>query len=234
MSTPQRFDIAAGAETLAADRIDAGNGASCLLLHGAGTSHRGRWLALRQALAAHGVGSVAIDFSGHGESAARTPNSLAKRLGEAQAALAHLDGSGPRALIGISMSGEIAVRMAADPANRIERLLTLVGAAYDPAAFELPFGPAFTAVLRTPGSWRASLAFEQIERFRGRITLVRGAEDNVIPPCIADTLAARASLAERVEVIDLPATGHLLGEAWQTRPGFAALLSGIALRAVSA
>ncbi|MGT2492764.1 hypothetical protein ACU4GD_25345 [Cupriavidus basilensis] len=40
MSTPQRFDIETGPETLAADRIDAGNGANCLLLHGAGTSHR--------------------------------------------------------------------------------------------------------------------------------------------------------------------------------------------------
>lgn len=234
MSTPLRFDIEAGAETLAADRIDAGNGASCLLLHGAGTSHRARWLALRQALAARGVGSIAIDFSGHGESSARTPNSLAKRLREARAALAHLDGTAPRAVIGISMSGEIAVRLAADPRNQIGRLLTLVGAAYDPAAFELPFGPAFTAVLRTPGSWRASLAFDLIGGFRGRLTLVRGAEDAVIPPGIADTLAERAGLAERVEVIDLPDTGHLLGEAWQNQPGFANRLSAIALRAVGA
>lgn len=234
MSTPQRFDIETGTETLAADRIDTGNGANCLLLHGAGTSHRARWLALRQALAAQGVGSIAFDFSGHGESSARTPNSLAKRQREAEAALAHLDGAGPRALIGISMSGEIAVRLAADPRNRIDRLLTLVGAAYDPAAFELPFGPAFTTLLRTPGSWRASLAFERIAQFRGRLTLVRGAEDKVIPAGIADALAARAGLAERVEVIDLPGTGHLLGEAWQNQPGLAASLSAIALGAVGA
>ncbi|EHP38817.1 hypothetical protein OR16_35370 [Cupriavidus basilensis OR16] len=63
---------------------------------------------------------------------------------------------------------------------------------------------------------------------------MRGAEDAVIPPGIADTLAKRASLAERAEVIDLPDTGHLLGEAWQNQPGFAGRLSAIALRAVGA
>ncbi|WP_420993277.1 alpha/beta hydrolase [Cupriavidus sp. 30B13] len=234
MSAPQRFDIEAGPETLAADRIEAGHGegVGCLLLHGAGNGHRARWLPLRQALAAHGVGSIAIDFSGHGDSPARTPGSLAKRLREARAALAHLDRGAPRAVIGISMSGEIAVRLAADADNRIERLLTLVGAAYHPDAFELPFGPAFTAVLRTPGSWQASHAFEQIARFRGRLTLVRGADDTVIPPGVARTLAARAGRAARVEVVDLPGTGHQLSEAWRTQPGFAATLTRIALRAV--
>ncbi|WP_454722302.1 MULTISPECIES: alpha/beta hydrolase [Cupriavidus] len=234
MNAPRPFAIEAGGETLAADRIvpAPGAGASCLLLHGAGTSHRARWLPLRQALAARGVGSVAIDFSGHGESSARTPNSLAKRQREAEAALAHLDGAGPRAVIGISMSGEIAVRLAADPRHRIGRLLTLVGAAYHPDAFALPFGPAFTAVLRTPESWRASHAFAHIARFPGRVTLVRAADDAVIPPGVADTLAARAAAAERVEVIDLPGTGHRLGEAWRAQPGFAAALTRIVARAV--
>ncbi|WP_082016535.1 alpha/beta fold hydrolase [Cupriavidus sp. IDO] len=109
--------------------------ASCLVLHGgASTSERSHWSVLRQNLSSRGIGSVAVDFSRHGESSARTANSLSKRDREALAALQYLDEAEPRAVVGISMSGEIAVRLAADPRDRIARLITVVGAAYDSEA----------------------------------------------------------------------------------------------------
>jgi pimeloyl-ACP methyl ester carboxylesterase len=212
MTQPRPFTIETHAETLAADRIEAGGRAACLLLHGAGTSHRGRWLAVRQALAARGIGSIAIDFSGHGESSARTPNSLAKRHAEALAALDHLDADAPRSVIGISMSGEIAVRLAADARNRIDHLVILVGAAYDADAFATPFGPAFSAQIRREQSWRRSQAFAEIAGFRGDITLVRAGRDSVIPPAIADLLLARATSARQARIVDLPGAGHMLSQ----------------------
>ncbi|WP_158408348.1 alpha/beta hydrolase [Cupriavidus basilensis] len=187
------FAIDTGAEVLAADRLEVDGRASCLLLHGgAAMSERSHWLVLRQNLASHGIGTVAVDFSGHGESSARTPNSLSKRYDEAIAALQYLDEADSRAVIGISMSGEIAVRLAADPNNRIRRLVTLVGAAYDSAAFEAPFGPAFTKILRTPQSWLRSVAFEQIASFPGRLTVVRTTEDTIVPATIGELLIANA------------------------------------------
>ncbi|KJK24687.1 hypothetical protein UB46_08170 [Burkholderiaceae bacterium 16] len=63
------FAIDTGFEVLAADRLEVDGRASCLLLHGgAATSERSHWLALRQNLASHRIGTVAMDFSGHGES----------------------------------------------------------------------------------------------------------------------------------------------------------------------
>lgn len=210
MHAPRPFTIDTPDETLAADRLDAAGGIRCLLLHGAGTSHRGRWLAVRQALAARGIGSLAIDFSGHGESSAHTPNSLAKRHAEAVAALSCLDAGGPRSVIGISMSGEIAVRLACDPRHRIGHLVTVVGAAYDEAAFATPFGPAFSAQIRREQSWRRSRAFGDIAAFRGHMTLVRAGHDQVIPPEIATMLQANATQAQDARIVDLPGAGHML------------------------
>ncbi len=229
------FAIDTGAELLAADRLEVEGRAGCLLLHGgAPTSGRSSWLVLRQNLASHGIGTVAVDFSGHGESSARTPNSLSKRYDEAIAALQYLDADDPRAVIGISMSGEIAVRLAAAPNNRITRLVTLVGAAYDSAAFNVPFGPVFTKILRTPQSWRRSVAFEQIASFHGRVTVVRATQDTIIPAAVGEMLIANARHAEHVEIVDIPDSDHGLVMALRAQPGLVDRLGHIICRAILA
>jgi pimeloyl-ACP methyl ester carboxylesterase len=229
------FAIDTGAEVLSADRLEVDGSASCLLLHGgAATSERSHWLVLRQHLARHGIGTVAVDFSGHGESSARTPNSLSKRYDEAMAALQYLDEDEPRAVIGISMSGEIAVRLAADPHNRITRLVTLVGAAYDSAAFEVPFGPAFTRILRTPQSWRRSVVFEQIASFPGRLTVVRATEDTIVPAAIGELHVANATRAKHAEFVDIFNTDHALGLAFRAQPGLIDRLANVICRAILA
>jgi len=232
MDQPRRFTIETPVETLAADRLEAGGRAACLLLHGAGTSHRGRWLAVRQGLAARGIGSVAIDFSGHGESSARAPNSLAKRYAEALAALSHLDTDAPRSVIGISMSGEIAVRLAADPRNRIDRLVTVVGAAYDAEAFATPFGPAFSAQIRREQSWRRSKVLTDIAGFGGHLTLIRAGLDHVIPPAIAEMLLANAACAQRAGIVDLPGAGHMLSQQAAQDPALMARLCAVLAEAL--
>lgn len=205
--------LQAGAETLACDRISApGCGpVSTLFLHGAGRSSRQRQRPLREALALRGHASAAIDFSGHGDSSALLPNSLAKRLDEAQAALEHFC-QAPRTVVGVSMSGEIALRLACQPANRIAHVVTLVGAIYDRAAFTLPFGPDFTAALRRPGSWRDAETLQLIRRYPGRITLVRAADDVVIPREIAELVKDNAHAAQACRIVDLPGVDHRLSE----------------------
>lgn len=229
------FAIDTGVEVLAADRLEVEGRASCLVLHGgAATSERSHWLGLRQNLASHGLGTLAVDFSGHGESSARTPNSLSKRYDEAIAALQYLDEAEPRAVIGISMSAEIAVRIAAAPNNRIGRLVTLVGAAYDSAAFAVPFGPAFTKILRTAQSWRRSVVFEQIASFPGRLTVVRATEDTVVPATIGELLIANAKRAEHTEIVDIPNTDHALGMALRAQPRLVDRLGNVICHAILA
>lgn len=173
-----------------------------------------------------------MDFSGHGESSARTPNSLSKRYAEAIAVLQYLDEVEPRAVVGISMSGEIAVRLAAAPNNRIGRLVTLVGAACNSAAFEVPFGPAFTKILRTPQSWQRSVVFAQIASFPGRLTVVRATEDTVVPATIGELLIANARRAEHAEIVDILDTDHALGLALRAQPGLIDRLGIVICRAI--
>lgn len=207
------FALQSGAETLAGDIVSAGdnNPVHTLFLHGAGQSHKERLRPLRERLALQGYASAAIDFSGHGGSTALAPNSLAKRMAEAQAAL---DGftTGPRTVVGVSMSGEIAMRLACRPENRIAHLITIVGAIYDGAAFHLPFGPGFSAALRRPDSWRDAETLALIRHYRGRITLIRASEDQVIPGEIADLIAANAQAAEACRIVELPGIDHRVSE----------------------
>lgn len=217
MPAPTRTDSAlqAGAETLACDLITApGCGAvSTLFLHGAGQSTRQRQWPLRETLAQHGHASAAIDFSGHGDSSALLPNSLAKRLDEAQAALDRLcDDGAARTVVGVSMSGEIAMRLACRPGNRIGHVVTIVGAVYDGAAFALPFGPDFSAALRRPGSWRDAESLRMIRQYPGRITLVRALEDKVIPAEVADLIRENAHAASACRIVDLPGVDHRVSE----------------------
>ncbi|WP_343654005.1 alpha/beta hydrolase [Herbaspirillum sp.] len=208
----EEMTLAVGGETLAVDLIRAGDGQAVhtLVLHGAGHGHRQRQWPLRQTLARHGCASAAIDFSGHGSSSARLPNSLSKRLDEAQAALARYTVV-PRTVVGVSMSGEIALRLACRPENQITHVVTLVGAIYDGAAFSLPFGPAFSAALRRPGSWREAAVLTLMRHYRGRLTLVRASEDAVIPAEVAELVRQHATGAD-CRIIDLPGVDHRISE----------------------
>lgn len=208
----EELALAVGAETLAADLIRAADGQAVhtLVLHGAGQGHRQRQWPLRQTLARLGCASAAIDFSGHGASSAVHPNSLSKRLAEAQAALERCTVA-PRTVVGVSMSGEIALRLACRPENQITHVVTLVGAIYDGAAFTLPFGPAFSTALRRPGSWREAEVLQMISHYRGRITLVRASEDAVIPAEVAELVRQHATAAD-CRIIDLAGVDHRISE----------------------
>lgn len=218
-----RLDV--GEESVSGDSIRVNGSACCLLLHGAGAGDRRRWLPLRLGLAGFGVGSVAIDFSGHGQSTGRTAGSLTKRMMEARAALHYLEANAPRVVIGISMSGEIAVRLAAEQLSAGDHLVTIAGAAYDAAAFEVPFGPGFTDILRRRNSWTNSHAFVAIRSFRGTVTVIRAANDEVVPRAIGQRMADSCAQAARVDLIDIPDVTHAIGSTLQSDEALTARLA---------
>ncbi|WP_050465404.1 alpha/beta hydrolase [Herbaspirillum autotrophicum] len=211
------FNFHTGAETIAGDMLGDGTALQALFLHGAGHSNRQRQRPLREYLSAAGMQSVAIDFSGHGDSTALTPNSLSKRLDEAQQATGFLT-AGPHTVIGSSMSGEIAIRLACTPGNHIGHLVLLVGAIYDRAAFSLPFGPRFSAVIRQPQSWRNALTLDLIATYAGDFTIIRARDDAVIPHEIADLLVARATAARSRRIVDLEGCDHKVSERLRDDP----------------
>lgn len=213
----ERLTFPAGEETLAAIKLTdkTVDKVHLLLLHGGGTSNKERYLYLAQELVGHGIGSLSIDFSGHGESTGITASSsLAKRAREASAALAHVEQ--PRAVCGSSMGAYTAVKLTQD--HPIQTLILFNPAMYTRQAYDVPFAAEFTRLIREPQSWRNSDAWEILENFRGRLLIVIGDKDEVIPPEIITLLDTHSPHVKEKEIIIIPDCTHNIHEGLAKNP----------------
>lgn len=191
-----------------------------LVLHGAGQAQRSHHTDLRLSLATDGVASTAFDFIGHGETGgALAGSSLASRLEQAGQVAATLP-DGPLALLGSSMGAYVALRLL----ERVEcsHLVLVVPGVYTPQAFVVPFGPAFSTVLRQPDSWRDSDAWSRLAAFRGHLLIVAAERDEVIPAEIPQRLMDAAVNAASRTVHVVPAAPHRLSGFFSTDPVAAA------------
>lgn len=197
---PLGFELGVDGETLACLEF-AGHDdrPAALILHGAGESRKERFLPLMALLGEHGIGSVAFDFSGHGESTGMlAESSLERRRRQAGGVLADLveRRRSPVILIGFSMSGQTVCDLLAAGGTGVSAAVLCCPAVYAPEADGIPFGdPAFTRVLRSGGSWRGSSAFEALRGFRGPVLIVRPGKDEVIPAEISDRIVGARSRA---------------------------------------
>lgn len=188
-----------------------------LALHGGGQSSRKGFRPLLRALAAHGHTSAAFDFAGHGESGGQLiGSSLQHRAEQALAVASHLGLQAPVALLGSSMGGHVACTLI--DALAPKALVLFCPAAYAPGAQNLPFGPAFQSALRATVSFDTSPAFEALERFTGRLLLVFGTQEDVIPEAVQQQYLRRARQAQSVELIRLEGASHRLHDWLAERP----------------
>lgn len=188
-----------------------------LALHGGGASSRLGYQPLLDFLAGQGHASVAFDFAGQGESTGDLAASgLRDRAQQALAVVDFLKMPRPVSLIASSMGGHIACSLI--DALKPPALVLYCPAAYEAAALEVPFGPAFQQVIRATSDFAASPAFDALERFEGRLLLVLGAEDAVIPPQVEDQYVRRARKAGNVEVLRFEGAGHHLHAWLKERP----------------
>ncbi|MBY8869574.1 alpha/beta fold hydrolase [Streptomyces sennicomposti] len=194
----------------------AGRRPTVVLLHGAGNGSKERLLPLLAEFAARGCQGLAFDFSGHGESSGALGElSLRRRFEQAVSVIdARTPPDGPLVLIGFSMSGQTVADLARHYGRRVAALGLAAPAVYAGAAWDVPFGDGtgpFSALIRRPGSWRASPALDALRAYEGRAVLVVPGTDAVIPPAVTeavqDALAARAQFTR----LDLPDADHGLG-----------------------
>lgn len=193
--------------------------AHVVVMHGAGQSSSARYEPLCAQLALHDISSTRFDFSGHGLSSANTAGSLKKRLFEARHVLEHLPayvagGAVPVYLLASSMSGEIAIRLSCSAANdgdvAVSGMMLIAPAVYSHKVFDIDFGPAFTAILRTNESWNSALALSLLRRRHAPILLIRPGQDLVIPSAVTDAIIESGMLGGNVEEIVIPDASHAL------------------------
>ncbi|MFC5639184.1 alpha/beta fold hydrolase [Streptomyces bullii] len=201
----------------------AGSGATAVVLHGAGSSSKERLKPLLAELAARGCRALAFDFCGHGGSTgALRESSLRHRFEQAVSVIdACVPADGPLVLVGFSMSGQTVADLVRHYGDRVVALGLCAPAVYAAEAWDVPFGAGeglFSEIIRRPGSWRSSPAFEVLRGYEGRAVLAVPGTDAVIPSAVTesvqDALAARAQFTR----FELPEADHHLGSWFREHP----------------
>ena len=182
------FDVAYDGHVLKGDQYVGADSNRLLYLHGAGASTRRGHHVLRGALQQRGIGSTCFDCIGHGDTGgALAQSSVASRTRQAQAVIAARGVPEPLAVVGASMGAYNAIRMT--QSHRVDALVLIVPGVYTPSAYEVPFGPEFSALIRRERSWAdsdATIPLEIPERLvaaatraqSSRLHIVQGAEHN--------------------------------------------------------
>jgi len=191
----ENFDVAYQGALLKADHYLGRDSNRILYVHGAGQSNRHGHRVLRGALQQRGLGSVCFDCIGHGETGgALAQSSVASRTRQA-AAVAHArELPQPMAIFGSSMGAYNAIRLTQQ--FQVDALVLIVPGVYTPPAYEVPFGPGFSAIIRRERSWDDTDAWDILSRFEGRLLVIAAEHDAVIPLEIPQRLVAAATRAQ--------------------------------------
>lgn len=162
---------------------------------------------MREALKDKGLPSAGFDFIGHGDTGGEiTQTSLYNRTEQAASIIRHMCKE-PLNLIGASMSAYTAIRLT--EVFSVENLILLVPAVYTPRAYHLPFGPAFSAAIRIPCSWKDSDAFDILKKFKGNLLIIAAEKDHIIPDEVIKMLHESAKYAKTNQVYKVPDSEHL-------------------------
>ncbi|NER66078.1 alpha/beta hydrolase [Pseudomonas sp. MAFF212427] len=131
-------------------------------------------------LQALGVGSLTGNLSGHSRASlpgASAP-SLHTNLGEALRFYRHVEHR-CTTVIGHSLGGALALKVAAHHARQVQRLILICPAVYADSAYHAPFGPDFTRAISVPNGFMESDSFAFLRRFQGRVLLLMGQYDGL-------------------------------------------------------
>ena len=188
----ENFDVAYEGAILKADHFVGRDSNRILHVHGAGQSSRHGHRILRGALQQRGLGSVCFDCIGHGETGGTlAQSSVASRTRQAAAVAQARELPQPMAIFGASMGAYNAIRLTQQ--FEVDALVLIVPGVYTPPAYEVPFGPEFSAIIRRERSWDDSDAWDILSRFEGRLLVIAAEHDAVIPREIPQRLVAAAT-----------------------------------------
>lgn len=190
---------------------------TALFLHGGSTSLKDRIRYFAEHFVEKWIPLMAIDFSWHGESTGKlNESSLQKRINEAHAAMEYMHPEKKLTIIGSSMGGHIALELI--KTWRVETVILFCPAVYSDESVPLQFDGWFTEAIRKEHSWEHSSLFEMLQDFYGRLFIIIGTEDTVIPPWVLAKLIASATKVRQKELIFIPGAWHGIHSWLETHP----------------
>jgi len=195
--------------TLIGDILSPGNSPQVLVLHGAGNSNRGRFRTLREELFAKGISSAAFDFVGHGDTGGDLKSSsLSSRTRQTCRVVDSLNLQQPFSVIGASMSAYTSVKLLEH--FQIKSLILLVPAMYTSQAYTTPFNRGFSDIIRQPQSWVQSDAWRLLADYTGRLLIVAGENDQIIPRDVINRIYDSAVNAVERKLYIAPNASHFV------------------------
>jgi len=199
------FELPHGTHKLCGDSYTIAS--NVIVLHGAGESSRGVFSRLRRYLNDHTIDSVSFDFIGHGETGGDIKDTtLHDRTNQAAAVIRHTCIE-PVTVIAASMGAYSAIKLT--ELFSVDNLILLVPAVYTPQAYDISFGPKFSAVIRVPYSWKDSDAFNILSGFNGNLIVIAAQFDDVIPIETIEQIHASAVNARSRFIHVVPGSRHL-------------------------
>lgn len=198
-----------GSSTLSGDVPGPNNPPRVLVLHGAGNSNRARFQTLREELFAKGISSAAFDFVGHGDTGGDLKSSsLSSRTRQACRVVDALNLQQPFSVIGASMSAYTSVKLLEH--YHIKSLVLLVPAMYTSRAYSIPFNRGFSDIIRQPQSWVQSDAWRLLADYTGRLLIVAGEIDQIIPRDVISRIYDSAVNATERKLYIAPNASHFV------------------------
>lgn len=178
-----------------------------IFLHGGGVSTKESVENIASPIINMGMSILSFDFSGQGESTGELKkSSLQKRTIEATAIINQFSSKQPLIVCGASMGGYVAIKML--ESYQIDTLILLCPALYDKKAYDVRFDSGFTDIIRKPNSWRESDALRLLEKFTGKLLIVMGDRDEVIPSDVIKLMYNHAPNAKKREIHIIPDCAH--------------------------
>lgn len=176
-------------------------------LHGAGIGIKEGIHSIAPTIINTGINILSFDFSGHGESTgALRKSSLKKRTREATAVIDQFSSKQPLIVCGSSMGGYLAIKML--EFYQIELLILFCPALYNENAYRMPFDQGFTEIIRKPNSWEKTDVLPLLQSYTGKLLIIIGEKDEVIPSGVIDLLMRHSISAEKKELYIIPDCPH--------------------------
>jgi uncharacterized protein len=183
-----------------------------VFLHGGGNaSFKGRVYEIAPPILKNNRNILSFDFSGHGESTGiLKEGSLKKRVNESQEIIERYAAKTPLTICGASMSGYIAIKML--EFFNVNTLILMCPALYDGKAYDVQFNQGFTEIIRQHESWRNTDVISALESFTGRLLIIMGDKDEVIPSGVIELIMKHTKQASRKEIYTIAGSPHKIND----------------------
>lgn len=182
-----------------------------VFLHGAGFSKKEGIYGISSPVINSEINILTFDFSGHGESSGELKmSSLQKRVTEAKEIINNFASKEPLIICGPSMGGYISIELL--KLYKIDTLILFCPALYDKKAYDVRFDEKFSHIIRSPESWKNTDVLKLLAKFTGKILIVLGDKDEVIPQGVIDLIMNHTPNTTKKELYSIPNCPHKIHE----------------------